>query len=473
MSGYSLRLLISDAVLVLIAVAAAQLFWSGIRGHEPAVEAGAWLSFGYTIASLVLWSAWMLVLLFFGTRDPRLVGSGLEEYGRVAGASLRLFGVIAIVALLFRIDLARGYIITAFPVGVILVVGARWCWRQWLRRERRRSGKYMVRILVVGSMESVDHLMGEFRRRPYLGFDVVGACYTDLPSGEGRSVTEAAPLGTLAEIPVIVREQRLHAVALAGSEGLPASTVRKIAWELESTGVDLMVAPAITDVAGPRIHTRPVGGLPLIYVESPSYEAGARVAKSLFDFGAALALTFLASPVLLIAAIAVATSSKGPVLFKQPRIGLNGKVFHIYKFRSMREGADAELAELLERQGTAGTPLFKVEDDPRITRVGRILRKYSIDELPQLFNVLRGDMSLVGPRPQRAEEVALYDPAASRRLLVKPGITGLWQISGRSDLSWEDAIRWDLYYVENWSLIDDMLTLIRTVGVVLRSHGAR
>jgi exopolysaccharide biosynthesis polyprenyl glycosylphosphotransferase len=234
-----------------------------------------------------------------------------------------------------------------------------------------------------------------------------------------------------------------------------------------------MVAPAITEVAGTRIHTRPVPGIPLMYVESPSYEGGKKFAKSLLDFGIAwLALLFV-WPLMLGTAIAVKLSSPGPVFFRQQRIGLNGKAFGVFKFRSMRAGADAELAELLRAQGTDDTPLFKVDDDPRITPVGAFIRKYSLDELPQLFNVIRGEMSLVGPRPQRAEEVALYDHAAGRRLLVKPGITGLWQVSGRSNLSWEDTIRMDLYYAENWSFLDDFVILLWTIRTVLQSKGAR
>jgi exopolysaccharide biosynthesis polyprenyl glycosylphosphotransferase len=191
------------------------------------------------------------------------------------------------------------------------------------------------------------------------------------------------------------------------------------------------------------------------------------------DFGLAGLGLLVIWPLMLATALAVKVSSPGPVLFRQERIGRNGKAFHVYKFRSMRVGADEELAELLRAQGTADRPLFKVDNDPRITPIGAFIRKFSLDELPQLFNVLRGEMSLVGPRPQRAEEVALYDNAAGRRLLVKPGITGLWQVSGRSNLSWEDTIRMDLYYAENWSFLDDFVILLWTVKTVLQSRGAR
>jgi exopolysaccharide biosynthesis polyprenyl glycosylphosphotransferase len=280
-------------------------------------------------------------------------------------------------------------------------------------------------------------------------------------------------LGSFEDVADVALRERVHAVSLAGSELLPPAEVRKIGWDLEATGVDLMVAPAITEVAGTRIHTRPVPGIPLMYVESPSYEGGKKAAKTVLDFGVAWIALILASPLMLVTAIGVKLTSPGPVLFRQERIGLKGQAFGVYKFRSMRVGADAELAELLRAQGTADRPLFKVDDDPRITPFGAFIRKYSLDELPQLFNVLKGEMSLVGPRPQRAEEVALYDNAAGRRLLVKPGITGLWQVSGRSNLSWEDTVRLDLYYAENWSFIDDFVILLWTIRTVLQSKGAR
>ena len=471
---YLRRLVFTDFLIVVALLGGSQIFWFGIDNHHKLGLAGfrGDSSIPYWTASLVLGLAWLTVLKLYGTRDPRIVGSGFGEYARVADASFRLFGLVGIAALLLQFAPARGYIITAFPLGVVLIVASRWGWRQWLRAERRR-GRQLVRVLLVGSPSSVEHVHTEFARRKYLGFEIVGAC---LPASSGRGNHDQVPvprLGDFDEVAEVARRERVHAVALAGSEELPPHDVRRIGWDLESTGVDLMVTPAITEVAGTRIHTRPVGGMPLMYVESPSYEGGKKIAKTVLDFSIAIIGLILVSPIMIGAAIAVRVSSPGPILFRQQRIGLNGEAFNIYKFRSMRASADAELAELLRAQGTADTPLFKVDNDPRITRVGAFLRKYSIDELPQLLNVVRGEMSLVGPRPQRAEEVALYDHAAGRRLLVKPGITGLWQVSGRSDLSWEDTVRLDLYYAENWSFTDDFVILLYTVKAVLQPSGAR
>ncbi len=469
--AYQRRLVVTDAVILAATLLATQTFWFGVDASRLLASNTAALAVPYLLATLVLFVLWLLALKTYGTRSPRVIGSGFSEYSRVAGSSFRLFGAVAIAALLLQFSPARGYIVTAFPVGVALLIGSRWLWRQWLRKQRR-NGRYLIRVLLVGAASSVERLHDEFGRRSYLGFEIVGAC---LP---GRTRTESTllpvkRLGSFDEVAVVARRERVHAVALAGSEDLPPDDVRRIGWKLESAGVDLMVAPAITEVAGTRIHTRPVGGMPLMYVDSPAYEGGKKTAKAVLDFGLAWLGLMIAGPIMLLTAIGVKLTSAGPVFFRQTRIGLNGKAFDVFKFRSMRVGADAELGDLLRAQGTHETPLFKVDNDPRITRFGTFIRKYSLDELPQLFNVIKGEMSLVGPRPQRAEEVALYDNAAGRRLLVKPGITGLWQVSGRSDLSWEDTIRLDLYYAENWSLLDDFVIMLWTVKTVLQSRGAR
>jgi len=232
------------------------------------------------------------------------------------------------------------------------------------------------------------------------------------------------------------------------------------------------MAPSIIDVAGPRLHARPVDGLSLIEVDSPQFLGARRLLKRAFDLVGALLLILVAFPVWLVVPLAIKLDDHGPVFFRQTRIGLDGKEFRMWKFRSMRVNADAELAALLKEQGVDGKPLFKIEGDPRITKLGAFLRKTSIDEFPQFFNVLGGSMSLVGPRPQVPAEVALYDRSATRRLLVKPGITGAWQVSGRSSLSWEESVRLDLGYVENWSMTRDLQILFRTVKVVLKRDGA-
>jgi len=279
-------------------------------------------------------------------------------------------------------------------------------------------------------------------------------------------------MGTVGAVPSAMTAVKADTVAITSTDELPPDKVKEISWGLEAGRQHLVLAPSIIDIAGPRLHTRPVAGLPLIHVETPRFTRGQLFVKRTFDIIGASILIVLLSPVLLVVTIAVSWTSIGPLLYKQERIGRNGQPFKMLKFRSMRVGADKELKALLEAQGTSEKPLFKIKDDPRITPVGRVIRKYSLDELPQLFNVLGGSMSLVGPRPQIAAEVALYTDAARRRLLARPGLTGLWQVSGRSSLDWEDAVRLDLYYVENWSLVSDLAILMKTAKAVAAPGGS-
>jgi exopolysaccharide biosynthesis polyprenyl glycosylphosphotransferase len=235
--------------------------------------------------------------------------------------------------------------------------------------------------------------------------------------------------------------------------------------------VTLLVAPRLTDISGPRIHIRPVAGLPLLNVEEPEFSGVRRIVKGGLDRFLAFFAIVLLLPVLAGIALAVAVTSRGPILFRQVRIGRHGEPFVIHKFRSMYSDAEERLAELEHLNETDGT-LFKVRDDPRVTPVGRYLRRFSLDELPQFFDVLLGRMSLVGPRPPLPTEVDRYASLVRRRLVVKPGITGLWQVSGRSDLSWDESVRLDLLYVETWSLALDITIMLKTVLAVLRRRGA-
>jgi len=225
-------------------------------------------------------------------------------------------------------------------------------------------------------------------------------------------------------------------------------------------------------VAGPRIHIRPVAGLPFLHVEEPELSGGRRLLKGAFDRAVACTTLLLLLPMMVGLGLAVRLNTAGPVLFRQARCGRGGRPFTMYKYRSMRVGAEAQLQMLLSENEHAEGLLFKIRRDPRVTAVGRWLRRYSLDELPQLLNVAKGDMSLVGPRPPLPSEVARYDGEVHRRLLVKPGLTGLWQVSGRSDLTWEESVRLDLEYVENWSLAMDFMILWKTAFAVMRADGA-
>lgn len=459
----------SDFILVLVATASTHLIWFGFQ--QVIVSTPSEFGVDYLTFSGALVAAWMIALAVFGSRDPRIIGTDTTEYRRVVNATLVLFGAIGVFAAMTQTDVARGYLLTAFPLGLLLLVGSRWGWRQWLNA-RRRAGGFSFRVLIIGSAVNVLELAASLAERPDAGYRVVEAFITDtsadqLPSILGvrvRRVTQQTLFAHLAE-------SSPDTVVVVGSDELSSSSINELSWRLDP-GQQLVVAPQLVGVAGSRIHTRPVAGLPLIHVETPSYDGPKRFAKRALDIVGSGSLLLLLGPLLGIAAAVVRLTSDGPVFYRQERIGLSGAPFTILKFRSMAPGAELGLHDLLLDQGTAGSPLFKPKSDPRVTAAGAILRRYSIDELPQLLNVLRGDMSLVGPRPQVDGEVRLYDPKSSRRLAVKPGMSGLWQVSGRSNLSWEDSIRLDLYYVENWSITSDLVILLRTLRAVLSHDGA-
>ncbi len=324
------------------------------------------------------------------------------------------------------------------------------------------------RVIATGTERAVAELVREIRREPGSGYTVVGVCVDRAGS---RSVEGLPVLGGSRDVVDVLRRERADTVAVGAWSSYSQVDLRRLGWQLEGTGADLLVAPSLTDVAGPRISFRPVSGLSLIHVEQPQFRGVRRVMKGLFDRSVALGLLVVAAvPMLAIAAIVRATST-GLALFRQTRVGLDGRHFTMLKFRSMRVTAEEELQGLLDRNEKDGV-LFKMRDDPRVTPIGTWLRRFSLDELPQLVNVLRGDMSLVGPRPPLPREVEQYGDDVRRRLLVKPGITGLWQVKGRSDLSWEESVRLDLYYVENWSPALDAQILWRTASAVLASRGA-
>lgn len=465
--AYARRLWFSDLFILIWAVYGTQMLWFGFGNAQVSIREDSRLSeFSYWLFSAGLVIAWMWALTLVDSRDHRVIGSGNAEYVRVARASLGLFGAIAILAFLLRVDVARGYLLIALPLGISMLLFERWLWRQWLIAYRA-LGEYSARVLLVGSADSVTQIARELRRAPSAGYFVVGACVPSAVRGDVVPGTTIPIVGDVGNVDVALQVTGADTVAITSTDDLPPAKVKEISWGLEPGRQHLVLAPNIVDIAGPRIHTRPVSGLPLIHVETPRFSVGQRVLKRSFDVAASLMLIIVLAPLLLGVAIAVRSTSPGPVFFSHERIGLRGTPFRMLKFRSMRQGADRELSALLAVQGKSDQPLFKVVNDPRITPVGRFIRKYSLDELPQLFNVLGGSMSVVGPRPQIAAEVSLYSDAARRRLLAKPGMTGLWQVSGRSGLEWNDAIRLDLYYVENWSFLGDLTILLKTVKAVM------
>ena len=454
----AVRLAVSDTVMIVLAGLGLHLTQLGVAGVT-----GRW-----SVTALVV-AAWLLALRLIDSRDPRLIGHGPDEYKRVVQATLAVFGVLATSSFLFHFTLSRGYVAFMMLVGLAGILSGRFVWRRWLHR-RRACGDMMTRVLAVGDRRTVSDLIDDLERSPMAGFKVIGAC---VPDGGSTAIRGVPVVGSLNRVAATVRATGVDTVAVTASGAFGADDVRELSWSLEDTETDLVLAPALTNIAGPRILTQPVAGLPLIHVDKPSYREANKVLKRSFDLVVGTFLLLLGLPLIAAVAVAVKTTSKGPVFFRQVRVGLEGESFRMIKFRSMVVDAEEQLAVLKQTRVTDGNEvLYKLRNDPRITPVGRWIRRLSLDELPQLFNVLLGHMSLVGPRPPLLAEVELYGDRARRRLLVKPGMTGLWQVSGRSDLGWEETVRLDVYYVENWSITSDLVILWKTVKAVVASSGA-
>ncbi|WP_438855467.1 sugar transferase [Agromyces sp. M3QZ16-3] len=469
--SYARRLLVTDLVVIVFAVYGSQFIRFGTTGTSlriPGLGDAEYL-LSYALVSALLAGGWFASLAIFATRDRTIVGAGTAEYRRISDASIRVFAVLAIGAFLLRSEVGRAYVLVALPLGLALLLTGRWAWRKWLLR-RRAAGHFLHRAILMGERQKSVHVAQQIERDGVSGIVIVGAV-----TEHGESNRELAPgipvLGAYDGLDDALRAARADTVVFTGADTIDPRGMRELGWQLEATSTNLVVAPALTDVAGPRIHARPVAGLPLIQVDYPEFTGRKYAAKRAFDLVVATLALIILSPVFLTIAVLVRRDSPGPALYSQERVGLNGERFHMLKFRSMVVDAERQLPTLLDRTDGNGV-LFKMRSDPRVTRIGAILRRYSLDELPQFVNVLRGEMSLVGPRPPLASEVERYDDWARRRLLVRPGITGLWQTQGRSDLSWDDSVRLDLYYVENWSLTGDVIILYRTARAVLRAQGA-
>ena len=456
--SYVRALVMSD----LFAGVAAGAATFGLRFGDAVTVYNQW----YLLFSALLPVVLLAVLAVSRAYERRYLFVGTDEYQRVLRGGIGLIGGAAMVSYALNLDLARSYVLVALPMAIVTAGVLRFAMRKRLHRARR-NGERLRRVIVVGHELSVIGITRQLRRERYHGLEVVGCC---LPPQHDGAV-DLPVYGTFDDVATAVDAADADTVVVLSCPELDGMVLRRLAWRLERDEVDLVVASALIDVAGARTTIRPFDGLPMLHVEHPRLHGGIRLVKEIVDRLGALMLLVLFGPVLLAVALCVRITSRGPVLFRQVRVGRDGGEFRIFKFRSMYVDAEARLAELRHLNEHDGV-LFKIRDDPRVTPVGRWLRRFSLDELPQLLNVLAGQMSLVGPRPPLPQEVAAYADDVRRRLAVKPGMTGLWQVSGRSDLSWEEAVRLDLRYVENWSLSLDLVILLRTMTAVVRSSGA-
>ncbi|WP_188042930.1 sugar transferase [Changpingibacter yushuensis] len=474
------RLAASDFVVVTLAVFLTQIAWLGWGTTD--LTATPWrqqiAGVPYYVATCGIILVWLTALSVGNTRDVKILGSDSTEYSRVASVSMHVFGIVAMVAYFGRIDLARGFMVMAFPIGTIALLVSRWLWRKWLISQWRQQ-RMRTNVFIVGTQESVTAIVDRLLVARPSPFNVVAVAAAD-PHQDlwGDSITvrgRSFPVVSL-KTDVSSQMQRLGAntLVLAGGHMMPARRVSEISWSLQPNRQRLVVSSGVMGVGATRLAVRPVAGLPLVQVEPPAITRPQHLAKRSFDVIASGLGIILISPLLATIALIVKLSDGGPVFFKQERVGLGGTVFKMYKFRSMHVDAEQRLIELKKKYpaDAGNSTLFKLKDDPRVTRVGKYLRRYSLDELPQLFNVLNGTMSLVGPRPPLMREVKTYDRHVYRKFIVKPGITGLWQVNGRSNLSWEDSVRFDLYYAENWTMMGDLQILFRTFKAVVGSDGA-
>ncbi|MFC7592604.1 sugar transferase [Nonomuraea antimicrobica] len=420
----------------------------------------------YLLVSLVLPVVWCCAVAVARAYEPRMLGVGSEEFRRVVQAGMALTAGTAIGSYVTKTDVARGYVVLALPLVTFFSLVLRYALRRSLHR-RRAAGACMRRVVAVGHAASISELVRLFHRERHHGMDVVAAC---VPGGHpGQRVADVPVAGDLSDVPIAVEQHDADTVAVLACPEMDGQALRRLAWRLERSHTELVVAPALMDVAGPRTTIRPVAGMPLLHVEHPELAGIRQFVKNVFDRLVAATLLVLLAPLLVGLAVAVRATSPGPALFRQTRVGRDGEVFTIVKFRTMRRGSEQQKITLVsDRDGV----LFKIRNDPRVTPLGTLMRRHSLDELPQLINVVLGHMSLVGPRPPLPEEVARYGDDVRRRLLVRPGLTGLWQVSGRSDLSWEESVRLDLRYVENWSLTLDLQILWKTWSAVARGQGA-
>ncbi|MDP9326617.1 MAG: sugar transferase [Actinomycetota bacterium] len=387
-----------------------------------------------------------------------------EEFRRIILAvTLSLIGVVTL-SLWSMASLSRLWLALSWILGVFFALASRRVWH-WSIFRSRMKGRYLFPTLIVGTNVEAMHLETAMQH-PRFGYRSIGLVATD----ESAPARGASVMGGIGDLRDLIRETGAECVFVAAS-ALSSAEIAHVAKAVRREGVEVRVTATLPEMLASRLTVQPIGGMMALSLKPVSLSGTQAAVKRAFDLSASSLGLLLLSPGLLLIAAAVKLTSSGPVFYRQGRVGQRGAPFTMLKFRTMRDGADANVAELRRTHGIDGL-MFKLQDDPRVTRLGRMLRRFSLDELPQLINVLRGEMSLVGPRPPLPEEVAEYEDWQFDRLEVPPGVTGLWQVSGRSELSFDECVRLDLFYIENWSLAYDLYIVAKTLPALVSRRGA-
>ncbi|SDB79858.1 Undecaprenyl-phosphate galactose phosphotransferase, WbaP/exopolysaccharide biosynthesis polyprenyl glycosylphosphotransferase [Raineyella antarctica] len=457
--------IVTDLLMILLSTLVAVVGRNSLNVFDEAADVSS------VVTGMALWLVplWIAVFASWGLYRVKNMGAGSLEYQSVVTASGITAGTSAAILYLTKNDVSRGFFVLEFSLGVVLLLLGRLTVRRLVQRARAH-GLLLNRVVLSGDVQHIEEIATVIKREVWLGYRIVGAV---IPPATGQPYTPSGipVIGHTDELGTAVKAADAEAVICTEGSFSRSRDFRRLAWDLENENTQMIVVPTMTDVSAERLRVRPIAGLPLVHVEQPQSEAASRWGKKLFDLVGSTLLIVLASPIMLAVALAIKIDDGGPIFFRQVRVGKDGNLIRVYKFRSMVIDAEKLLADLQAQNENDGV-LFKMARDPRITRVGHFIRRYSLDETPQFFNVFRGDMSLVGPRPALPSEVEQYEDHVRRRLDVRPGITGLWQVSGRSDLPWEETVRLDLYYVDNWSMVQDFTILLKTFRAVVASAGA-
>ncbi|MGP5081842.1 sugar transferase [Corynebacterium variabile] len=424
-----------------------------------------------TLAVITLWLACLAVTHSYSHQARTFPRIGREN---VIKGSLVFAAILAMVDALSEYSLFRHFALVGLPVGLFLLMLSR---MTALRISARYRADLKHSFLAIGEVRDINRLLRSFHDKQDAQALIHGILITDPQNRSSLDDVGSTPVDSV-RMDFLTTEDFVNTAASYNCDAVWVASIsefghrnlRRLSWQLDKLNMRLYLDPMLEGISGTRLDVVPFGPRHALYVDRPRFAAANGLGKRIFDIAVSAVALVLVSPIMLITAIAIKIEDRGPVFYISERIGYHGKAFRIFKFRSMHTDADARLAKLREDVGAEG--LFKMKDDPRITKVGKFIRKTSIDELPQFINSLIGTMSVVGPRPHLQHEVDAFSPDMRMRMEVRPGITGLWQVSGRSDLTPAQAEQLDLYYVDNWSLSLDVKTVARTFQAVAASRGA-